>query len=141
MRQVTVEEVLARLERHRAAGLHVDSRLLREVRQPGEMYVVSLPDPSAFLALIWQSVNDARPLVPVHQPRTLRDCASRMTAFEWRFEKLVESGHPWFEKCVAIDRAFELSKFGWTTAYTRASSSRRGSCAGRSNTHHWRRSS
>ena len=113
MKQLSVEEVVATLERHRAAGCHVDSRLLAQVREPGEMYLLSLPDAPAFLTLIWQSINDARPIVPVDRPRTLRDCAARLAAFEWRFEKLVDEGYHWFAKCVAIDAAFDHSKFAW----------------------------
>jgi len=113
MRQVGVDEVLDTLNRHRDEGFNVDTRLLREVQGPGQMYVLSLPDTTAFFGLVWQSINDARPLVPLGQPRTLRDCASRLAAFEWRFDKLVEAGYPWFRKCVEIDSVFDYSNFSW----------------------------
>lgn len=77
------------------------------------MYLFPLPDATAFLALIWQSINEARPLVPVGQPRTLRDCAARLAPFGWRFERLVDEGYSWFAKCLDIDAAFDRSKFGW----------------------------
>jgi hypothetical protein len=113
MRQVSAGQARAILEGHQAAGLHVDERVVQQLDAPGELYVVCLPDMDTFLALIWQSIDDARPLVPVKQPRTLRDCADRLGAFGWRFEKLVEDGFPWFAKCVEIDSAYDHSKFGW----------------------------
>lgn len=112
MRRVHVDEALGALQRHQAAGLHVDSRLIRQVQAPGQMYALSLPDAAAFLALIWQSTNDTRPLAPVQQPRTLIGCASRLAAFEWRFENLAQAGYPWFGKCETIDTDFDRSSFG-----------------------------
>jgi len=113
MKHITADKVLETLDRHQAAGCHVDTRLLQQVRAPGDMYLLTLPDATAFLSLIWQSINQARPLVPVGQPRTLRDCAARLAGFGWHFQTLVDEGYPWFSKCLAIDAAFDRSKFGW----------------------------
>lgn len=113
MRQVRTVEVLDILNRHRDSGLHVDSRLLREVQGPGEMYLLSLPEATDFFHLVWQSIEDARPVIPAHQPRTLRDCASRLAAFDWRFDNLVRAGYSWFSKCVEIDSTFNYSSLGW----------------------------
>jgi len=113
MRQVETEKVLCALKQHRNEGSHVDSRLLREVQAPGELYLFAIREATDFLRLVWQSIDHARPLVPVHQPRTLRDCAFRLAAFDWRFDKLVQAGYSWFSRCADIDSAFDYSRFGW----------------------------
>lgn len=100
------------LERHRDAGFHVDERLLAEVIRPGRMYLWAEPKATGFLSLVWQSINETRPIVPASHPRTLRDCALRLSGFEWRFDPLVRAGHSWFETCVEVDAAFDYSKFG-----------------------------
>ena len=113
MVEIDSTQVRDALRRHEAAGCHVDHRLCREVEQPGQMFVVAIRAPDEFLRLVWQSISDARPLVPVDSPRTLRDCASRLRSFGWQFRTLVERGFPWFEKCVIIDVSFDYSKLGW----------------------------
>lgn len=113
MRRVSAHEVRAALGQHRTAGFHVDSRLFREVEKPGDMCVLCLQDTDAFLGLVWQSIDAARPLVPIGEPRSLRDCASRLSAFGWDFKSLVEAGHSWFSKCVGIDASFDYSSLGW----------------------------
>jgi hypothetical protein len=114
MRQrVSSEEVLDKLRRHRAGGCHVDSRLFEEIQRPGRMYVLSLRAANEFFSLVWQSINAARPLVPVGQPRTLRDCAGRLAQYKWSFNRLVDAGYSWFGTCVDIDAGFDYSRFGW----------------------------
>jgi hypothetical protein len=101
------------LERHTVAGFHVDDRLIHQIEQPGKMFVLSVNVKDHFLRLVWQSVPEAGPLVPVGLPRTLRDCAARLDLFDWQFQTLVERGYPWFEKCIAIDESFAYCKLGW----------------------------
>jgi len=64
------------------------------------------------LSLVWQSIADARPLVPEGAPRMLSDCAQRLSQYGWKFQALVDSGFKWFEKCVDIDVGFDYTKFG-----------------------------
>jgi hypothetical protein len=101
--------VLSILERHEALGLHVDDRLWREVRQPGEMFLGVLAPKEEFLKLVWQSINETHLLAPPGQPRTLRDCALRLSRFEWEFEAVVQK---WFQPCADIDAAFDYGKVG-----------------------------
>jgi len=113
MKEVHTGEVASCLERHRDAGLHVDERLLTEVARPdGRMYLWTEPTVTGFLSLVWQSIDETRPIVPEGHPRTLRDCAVRLSGFEWRFDSLVRAGRSWFETCVDVDAAFDYSKFG-----------------------------
>ncbi|SRR6266436_7230893 len=104
--------VRAIVERHQASGLHVDDRLWREVDQPGEMFLGELATREEFLRLVWQSIPDTRPLTPVGEPRTLSDCANRLSTFGWEFQRLVQAGFEWFRPCVAIDNAFDYGKVG-----------------------------
>lgn len=113
MRSISRIEVQTVFDQHTAAGCHVDDRLLAQIDAPGELFVDVLPTCADYLRLVWQSIDAARPLVPVERPRTLRDCASRLESFEWRFQALVAQGYPWFEKCARLDQAFDWSKLGW----------------------------
>lgn len=113
MKPIDRHEVLEILERRRRYGFHVDSRLIREVQQPGQMFLLPLETEAEFMKLVWQSVNDTRPLTPPGQPRTLRDCAKRLESYGWSFRQLCEAGYSWFDKCVAIDQGFDYQKFGW----------------------------
>ena len=104
--------VRATLERHEASGLRVDQRLWREVDQPGEMFLGTFATREEFLRLVWQSIDATRPLTPVGEPRTLFDCASRLSTFGWEFQRLVQAGFEWFRPCVDIDKAFDYGKVG-----------------------------
>jgi len=112
MRSTSPAEVRSILERHKDAGFHVDSRLLEELERPGKLFVGVLSTSTELFRLVWQSIEAARPLVPVDEPRTLLDCATRLEPFGWSFEALVGQGYPWFEKCVRIDQSFDYSKLG-----------------------------
>jgi len=85
MNRVDAASVRAILERHQASGLHVDDRLWREVDQPGEMFLDKLDTREEFLRLVWQSSDATRLLTSVGEPRTLFDCASRLSTFGWEF--------------------------------------------------------
>jgi hypothetical protein len=113
MRAIDSKHAREILDRHAVAGFHVDNRLIHQIEQPGKMFVLSVNVEDHFLRLVWQSIDEARPLVPVGFPRTLRDCATRLDLFDWQFRTLVESGYPWFERCVTIDESFDYSKLGW----------------------------
>ena len=112
MNKIDAASVRAILERHEASGLHVDGRLWREVDQPGEMFLGELATREEFLRLVWQSIPDTRPLTPVGEPRTLSDCANRLSIFGWEFQTLVQAGFEWFRRCVDIDAAFDYGKVG-----------------------------
>ena len=98
------------LEKHEAAGFHVDDRLWHEIYQPGEMFLDFLATREEFLRLVWQSIAATRPLTPVGEPRTLFDCAIRLSAFGWEFQSLIQDGFEWFRPCVDIDTAFDHGK-------------------------------
>ena len=110
--RIDVKDIRAKLQQHKALGLHVDGRLLAEIERPGEMYTGFLSSQDQLLSLVWQSIDDVRPLVPVGAPRRLSDCASRLSQYGWQFQTLVDSGFKWFEKCVDIDIGFDFAKFG-----------------------------
>lgn len=76
------------------------------------MFVMLLTTADDFLSLVWQSIPEARPLVPVNQPRTLRDCAARLSPYGWQFDRLVQEGHNWFQACADIDEGFDYRKLG-----------------------------
>lgn len=65
-----------------------------------------------FLKLVWQSIDATRSLTPVGEPRTLSDCANRLSAFGWEFQTLVQAGFEWFRRSVDIDAAFDYGKLG-----------------------------
>jgi len=121
MRQIDQAEARRVLGDHQQGGHHVDSRLLKEIQRPGQLYLFRLEDEATFLALIWQESDPARLLTPNGQPRTLRDVADRLIRAGYTFESLTKSlglarnqHHPdWFERCVRIDGAFEFNQFGW----------------------------
>jgi len=48
----------------------------------------------------------------VREVRTLKDCALRLSDYEWQFPALVTTGFDWFKKCIEIDTAFDYSKLG-----------------------------
>lgn len=110
-RETTVAEVVALLERQRSMG-NVDDRLVREAERPGTMFLGAIESPEQFLSLVWQSIPQARPLVPAGQPRTLKDCALRLAGFEWKFQTLVQQGYSWFQRCEDIDLHFDISRLG-----------------------------
>ena len=109
--RIDFKDIHGKLRQHQAKGLHVDSRLWAEIEKPGEMYVGFLRSQD-LLRLVWQSIDDARPLVPVGAPRMLSDCAQRLSKYGWQFQTLVDSSFKWFEKCVHIDVDFDYAKFG-----------------------------
>ncbi len=115
MNKIDAASVRATLESHQASGLHVDGRLWREVDQPGEMFLDILSTREEFLRLVWQSSDATRPLTPVGEPRTLSDCANRLSTFGWEFQALVEAGFEWFRRCVDIDAAFDYGKMDLVT--------------------------
>ncbi len=110
--EISREAATASLREHKEHGLHVDSRLLREIDQPGQVALLILETENEFLDLVWQAVPATRPLTPQGHPRSLRDCASRLASVGWSFEALVEAGYPWFQTCNIIDRAFDIDKVG-----------------------------
>src|SRR5216684_3250641 len=112
MNKTDAASVRSILEKHQASGLHVDERLWRELDQPGEMFLDFLATREEFLRLVWQSIDATRPLTPVGEPRTLFDCASRLSTFGWEFQRLVQAGFEWFRPCVDIDKAFDYGKVG-----------------------------
>lgn len=112
LRPTSAQEISKSLKALRERGLHVDQRLLREIDEPGELYLLRLPTQDDFLRLIWQSVQSTLSLAPPGQPRTLRACASRLDRFSWDFSSLTEQAPAWFRECVAIDRNFSYEAFG-----------------------------
>jgi hypothetical protein len=112
MKKVDAVTVRSILDRHEASGFHVDDRLRGEVYKPGEMFLDTLATREEFLRLVWQSIDDTRPLVPVGAPRTLSDCAQRLLQYGWKFQALLDLGFKWFEKCVDIDVGFDYAKVG-----------------------------
>ncbi len=118
MRQVGCSEVLERLSAREALGHHVDSRLIKAVTAPGNLFLFTLEDEESFLSLIWQESDFTRLLTP-GLPRTLADVAGRMIANSWTFSSLC---HPMglelkyhdpaaFESFRALDAGFDMSKF------------------------------
>jgi hypothetical protein len=77
------------------------------------MHLWTLPTARELFSLVWQSIDQTRPIGPVGHSRTLRDCALRLSGFGWQFESLVQAGFSGFQTCVDIDAAFDYSKFGW----------------------------
>src|SRR6266849_8380569 len=112
MNKIDAASVRATLESHQASRLGVDDRFWREVDQPGEMFLDILSTREEFLRLVWQSIDATRPLTPVGEPRTLSDCANRLSTFGWEFQALVQAGFEWFRRCVDIDKAFDYRKVG-----------------------------
>lgn len=110
---ISREDVEARLNNHKQNGFHVDSRLLQAIFQPGQLSLLTLETEDEFLRLVWQAVDETRPLTPKAQPRSVKDCAFRLRFFGWSFEALVGHGFPWFQKCADIDLAFDFGKVGW----------------------------
>src|SRR6266849_1374164 len=100
MNKVDAATVRSILERHQASSFHVDGRLRGEVDEPGQMFLDILATREDFLRLVWQSSDATRPLTPVGEPRTLLDCAGRLSTFGWEFQALVEAGFEWFRRCV-----------------------------------------
>ncbi len=113
LRVIDADTALDILKQHRRNGFNVDGRLVQEIHRPGKLFAVSLAAQADLFSLVWQSVDDTRPLTPVGQPRTIRDCAERLRVYDWSFARLRDAGFPWFEKCVEIDSAFDYAKFGW----------------------------
>jgi hypothetical protein len=122
--EVQAAEVLLNLEAHRASGLPVSDRLIAEVQRPGQIFVMMLTRVEEFFQLVWQSSRETTPLAPPRHPRTLHNCASRLSQFGWEFDRLVEHGHSWFSTCAGIDKAFDYSKFGFIAVTPLTSSER-----------------
>jgi hypothetical protein len=130
MNKVDAATVRSILERHQASGFHVDDRLRSEVDKPGEMYLDVLATREEFLRLVWQSIDATRPLTPVGAPRTLLDCACRLSTFGWEFQALVQAGFEWFRPCADIDKAFDYDKVGLVALTPLSESERRETTAG-----------
>ena len=111
--EISREAATASLREPKEHGLHVDSRLLREIDQPGQVALLILETENEFLDLVWQAVPATRPLTSPGHPRSLRDCASRLASVGWSFEALLDAGYPWFETYNIIDRSFDIDKVGW----------------------------
>ena len=107
------QEVRGLLDKCVQNGLHVDDRLFREIDKPGTLSWLAFEREDEFLRLVWQAIDDTRPLTPHGESRTLKDCAARLAAFDWNFAALGRRGFPWFERCVEIDLAFDFAKFCW----------------------------
>lgn len=127
---MTLAAVRARLEAHQQAGHHVDSRLMKEIEQPGVMSVATLADQAQFLRLIWQANDHTRVLTPHAAPRSLRDCAERIRTIGGSFQALVDAGHAWFETCVEIDSQFDYSALGWVVVTPATDGERRSTPGG-----------
>jgi len=110
---ISREDVETRLNNHKRNGFRVDSRLLLQINQQGQISLLTLETEDEFLRLVWQAIDETRPLTPKSQPRSLKDCASRLAFFGWSFEALVHGGFPWFQECTDIDVAFDFGKVGW----------------------------
>ena len=115
MKQVDAATIQSILKNHQASGLNVDDRLWNQVQCPGEMFLSTLVTKEEFLILVWQSIPQTRPLAPIGEPRTLRHCAERLSAFSWDFRNLLQGGFGWFEPCVEIDDSFDYGKMGLLT--------------------------
>jgi len=89
--RIDVKDIRAKLQQHKALGLHVDGRLLAEIERPGEMYTGFLSSQDQLLSLVGNQL---------------------MTFAPWQFQTLVDSGFKWFEKCVDVDIGFDFAKFG-----------------------------
>src|SRR5450759_3084307 len=112
MKKVDAATVRSILDRHEASGFHVDDHLRGEVDKPGEMFLDTLATREEFLRLVWQSSDATRLLTPAGEPRTLLDCASRLSAFGWEFQPLVVVCFGLFRPCLDIDKAFDYGKIG-----------------------------
>jgi len=77
-----------------------------------ERFFWALATKEEFLQLVWQFIPDTRPLTPVGEPRTLFDCANRVSTFGWEFQSLVQAGFEWFRPWVDIDKTFDDGKMG-----------------------------
>jgi hypothetical protein len=130
MNKVDAATVRSILDGHEASGFHVDDRLRGEIDQPGEMYLDVLATREEFLRLVWQSSDATRPLTPVGQPRTLLDCACRLSTFGWEFQALIQAGFEWFRPCADIDKAFDYGKVGLVALTPLIESERRETIAG-----------
>lgn len=115
---VSSNEALAMLSKHVARGLHVDTRLFNEINQPGSISLLTLDTQEEFFSLVWQKNKDTQLLTPTGKPRSLWDCANQLVSHCWRFEDIVAMGYPWFERCIAIDQAFDIDKFDWLSVTT-----------------------
>ena len=112
MKQVNAAIVHSILEKHQASGLHVDCRLWEEINAPGEMFLCTLGTKEEFLILVWQAIPQTYPLAPIGMPRTLRDCAERLSIYGWDFRHLIQEGFDWFGPCVSIDNGFDYGEMG-----------------------------
>lgn len=113
MHAIDKTSVLNRLFFRRQSGFNVDDRLIKEVQEPGDLFLITLNSQKQFLNLVWQSTSATRPLTPTGSSRTLADCAGRLEKFNWSFLELQESGYSWFRKCVSLDATFDFAKFDW----------------------------
>lgn len=112
MRRVDREIAHKILTRRQSAGNHIDSRLLREIDNQGDLYLLQLEDEDSFLSLIWQESDHMRLLTPAGESRTLRDVGMRLIGEGYTFEKLSENldlprnqhQPEWFTKCIPIER-------------------------------------
>ena len=102
-----------RLLSRRQSGFNVDDRLIKEIQEPGDLFLITLNTQKEFLNLVWQSISATRPLTPIGSPRTLADCACRLKKFNWSFSELQRKGYSWFGKCVSLDAPFDFAKFDW----------------------------
>ncbi len=138
MRRIDATQVHQVLAAQQGAGFHVDSRLLDEIYNDGQLYVFTLEDEESFLSLIWQESDPARLLTPHGEPRTLRDVGSRLLSHQYTFQSLSkEMGLPhtqhqprWFTKCLPIDANFDFGMFGWVALVSPTDGERRQSPKG-----------
>ncbi len=121
MRKIGRDSVRETLENRQAAGHHIDPRLLIEVDNEGQLYLLQFEDEASFLSLIWQESPPARLLTPEGQSRTLLDVSTRLIQKGYTFEKLsrdlglsANQHQPeWFARCIHIDTGFDFAHFGW----------------------------
>lgn len=113
MHAIDKTDVLHRLLSRRQSGFSVDDRLIKEIHEPGDLFLITLNSQKQFLNLVWQSTSATRPLTPIGSSRTLADCACRLEKFNWSFSELQRNGYSWFERCISLDAAFDFAKFDW----------------------------
>ena len=120
MKKIERIEIEKTFTRFQAEGLHVDRRLLAELKKEGEYFMIDLEDEDSFYSLIWQQSDQARLLTPSDQPCCLSDIGKRFNEMNYTFDQLSKPMHlprskhdpNWFIACEKIYSTFDIEKFG-----------------------------